>query len=295
MDLRALRYFVAVAEHGTVTAAAVELHMTQPALSRAIRGLEREWGVSLFNRESGRLRLSSAGRELATHARDLLQRADRLAQVAHHHAGGALVSLTLAAPTTTLTDIVSPFVATLRRDDPLPEIWDAAKWTVAEALQHGADLVVSLTPGPPGTDSVRLPRLGVHAYVPAEHRWATRTAVDLDELHSERLIGLRQGTSARHALDLAIESAELPLLTMLQVGNGTIAQALCAAGRGVALLSDDPRFGLHQLSVLDAGGSPLGFTLHCSWSDSHPASTALSRIARRISEWISDNYPPVPR
>ena len=60
MDLRTLRCFVAVADTGTVTAAAQALSIGQPAVSRQVQQLEREIKVDLFNREDGRLRLTSA-------------------------------------------------------------------------------------------------------------------------------------------------------------------------------------------------------------------------------------------
>ncbi len=68
MELRTLGYFVAVADTGTVSAAAARVHITQPALSRQIRQLEHELGIDLFVRSSGRLTLSAAGRTFLPHA-----------------------------------------------------------------------------------------------------------------------------------------------------------------------------------------------------------------------------------
>src|SRR5262249_29975187 len=78
MDLHTLRYFVAVADTGTVSAAAEVVRVTQPSLSRQLRGLERDLGVALFERGHGRLTLSPAGRQLLPRVRDLLTRADDL-------------------------------------------------------------------------------------------------------------------------------------------------------------------------------------------------------------------------
>ncbi|WP_332664595.1 LysR family transcriptional regulator, partial [Aeromicrobium sp.] len=76
MELRTLGYFVAVAETGSVSAAADVVHVTQPAISRQIRQLESELGVELFARSAGRLQLSAAGRQFLPHAQDVLRRAD---------------------------------------------------------------------------------------------------------------------------------------------------------------------------------------------------------------------------
>jgi len=88
MELRHLRYFVAVAEEQNVTRAAVRLHVSQPPISRQIRDLEDELGIALFNREAKTVRLTEAGRVFLTEARIILQRADDAVQMAKAVAGG---------------------------------------------------------------------------------------------------------------------------------------------------------------------------------------------------------------
>ncbi|MGW4908527.1 LysR substrate-binding domain-containing protein [Streptomyces sp. NPDC004270] len=109
MELRTLRYFVAVAEELHFGRAAARLHMSQPPLSRAIKGLEGEVGAALFERSSAGVALTPVGAVLLDEARALLDRADRLrARVA------------TAAGTTTLTvgllgDSTDPGVRRLAR------------------------------------------------------------------------------------------------------------------------------------------------------------------------------------
>ena len=76
MELRHLRYFVAVAEMENVSRAALKLHVSQPALSRQIRDLEDEIGFSLLERTAKSVRLTDAGRSFLDNARALLQNAD---------------------------------------------------------------------------------------------------------------------------------------------------------------------------------------------------------------------------
>ena len=76
MELRHLRYFVAVAEMDNVSRAALKLHVSQPALSRQIRDLEDEIGFCLLERTAKSVRLTEAGRAFLDDARALLQNAD---------------------------------------------------------------------------------------------------------------------------------------------------------------------------------------------------------------------------
>ena len=96
MDLRRLTQFVAVAETLHFGRAAERLAMAQPPLSRAIRNLEEELGVALFERNKKRVLLSDAGRALLPEAKALLAGADRLTRTARGAAGGERGELALA-------------------------------------------------------------------------------------------------------------------------------------------------------------------------------------------------------
>lgn len=76
LDLRRLRYFLAVVEHGSFTVAATHNHVSQQAVSSAVARLERGFGVALFLRTPGSIRVTPAGAALARHARQLLESAD---------------------------------------------------------------------------------------------------------------------------------------------------------------------------------------------------------------------------
>src|SRR5882757_10270571 len=80
MELRHLRYFAAVAAHGSFSRAAHNLHLTQPALSRQVKDLEEELGVPLFARGKNTVTLTEAGELFYEEARDLLARADQAIQ-----------------------------------------------------------------------------------------------------------------------------------------------------------------------------------------------------------------------
>src|SRR5688572_20699981 len=89
VELRHLRYFIAVAEEENVTRAALKLHVSQPALSRQIRDLEEELGFSLLERSAKSVRLTDAGRTFLTEARAVLERAEKAVSAAREIAKGA--------------------------------------------------------------------------------------------------------------------------------------------------------------------------------------------------------------
>lgn len=289
MELRTLRYFVAVAEHDSLSAAADVVKITQPALSRQLAQFERTLGVALFHRPGRSLELTAAGREFLPIARGVLATADEARHAAADLAAGSLRRITIAAPTTTLTDVIAPFLATFTLADPRPEVVEADGVAAFAGLRGAADLAVVTTPPPTALRSRRVATLPVFAYVPASHPWADRDAVGVDELAGESLILLEPSTRTRRLLDEALESAEVPLGDVVECGNAQVAQALAAAGWGVAVVSDDPRFDLVPLRISTADG-PLLIRLWAAWSPTHHAVDELTDLAARLTDFVERRY-----
>ncbi|CUU53894.1 DNA-binding transcriptional regulator, LysR family [Parafrankia irregularis] len=291
MELRTVRYFVATVDAGSVSAAAAAVRVTQPALSRQLRQLERELGVDLFERSGGRLTLSPIGRALLPLARELLDRADALRLAATLHASGRLERITIGAPATTLADVVAPFITTLTAGDPTPAILTADRLTTTETLAIGAELAIGTATVRPPYRALPLAVLPVWAYVPPAHPWAGRTAVSLGELLEQPLVVPPETFTAREALDTAVAAAGLTYADLTEASDGTVAQALAAAGRGVAVVSDDPRFKLTPTAIL-ADSSPPRVRLLAAWDTRHPAAGTLAAIAARLARYIVDRYGP---
>lgn len=291
VELRQLRYFVATVEAGTVSGAAERLHLTQPGLSRQLRQLERELGVDLFDRRAGRLVLSRTGRELLPRVSEVLAAADSLRSDADFHSGGGVRRLVVAAPTVTLTDVVSPFVATMDAGDPVVDVRGADGLTTAEMLDGRTDLVIGTQRPPRPFASRRLAVLPVWGYVPCADPWSARAVVPLRELLEREVVGLPTTFTARAALEGAVAAIGGSFSTFIEAANGTIAQALAAAGRGVAVVSDDPRFDLVPLAI-DVDGKPLSITLFAAWDSRSIAAPSVEHLAGRLAAWVSRRYGP---
>ncbi|KAA9157473.1 LysR family transcriptional regulator [Amycolatopsis acidicola] len=286
MELRTLRYFVAVAERGSVNAAAGVVHVTQPALSRQVRQLEHELGLALFERHGNRLTLTAAGAQFLPVVRDVIRRAEDALSAAEAFAAGRMVKLTIAAPTTTLTDVIAPFLATFGQEDPLPTVVEAAGTSV---LNEGADLAIATRPPEASWERLDLAVLPLWAYVPAGHPWSSRASVALEELVGEPLVVLDRPFRPRQILEDALSAAGLGEPECIECSNPQVAQALAAAGRGVAVVSDDARFGLHGLRIEGAQG-PLRISLFAAWSSGHHAAPGLAAIAARLREFCAERY-----
>ena len=70
-----------------------------------------------------------------------------------------------------------------------------------------------------------------------------------------------------------------------------IAQALAASGRGLTVLSDDPRFDLVPLAILDDDGEPVTIGLHAAWDPEHHAAARLGELARDLRRFARQRYP----
>lgn len=88
MELRQLRYLVSIADAGHVGRAAARMHVSQPALSYALKGLESELGLRLFDRHAGGVTATAAGRDVIAEARRVLRQADGVLAAAERHRRG---------------------------------------------------------------------------------------------------------------------------------------------------------------------------------------------------------------
>src|SRR5882757_393654 len=100
MELRHLRYFIAVAEEGHVTRAAERLGMQQPPLSQQIKALERELDVQLFRRKPRGVELTDAGRALLDNARTVFAQIERASEQARRAARGEQGEISLGISST---------------------------------------------------------------------------------------------------------------------------------------------------------------------------------------------------
>lgn len=289
IELRTLRYFLAIADAGGVTAAATILHVAQPALSRQLQSLERELGTALFHRTRGGLTLTAAGARLVPAARELLTHAARVDLLAGALKTGHLSEIRIAAPRTTIEDVVAPFIARFTPDDPMPSVIEAPTDSVHHELASGrADVALSPASPPPELDRALVARFPILCHMPPDEAPRTKS-LRIDRLDPARLLLLPQSYVQRQLFDAAAARAGLSLSSARQVSSPEVAQALSAAGWGHAIVSDESRFGLstHPLTV---DGRVLTMPLYAAWAPDHYAAAQLREFVERIARHCRDAF-----
>ncbi|MEU4236799.1 LysR family transcriptional regulator [Actinoplanes sp. NPDC026619] len=185
VELRQLRYFVAVAEHLSFTRAARDLHLAQQSLSQQIGALERQLGVRLFDRDTRGTRLAPAGAAFLPEARAVLERAEAAVAVARRAGHG---HLDLGFLSSTANYMLPAIVRAIR--ERLPELTltthDLAIGDLVAGLRDGRlDVAFTRPPLVPGLATAAIATEPVCAVLPAGHPLAGRASVRLAELAGE--------------------------------------------------------------------------------------------------------------
>src|SRR5687768_8279685 len=150
MNLRQLRYVVATADHGTMTSAAQALYVAQPALSRAVRELERELGVELFARSGRGVVLTAVGEQVVRQARVALDAIDAIEGLSVSRANGRGSELRIASTSSLEPELTGRLIPRFARDQPavrIRVIRCEGREQVAAAIRTGrADLALTDLP-----------------------------------------------------------------------------------------------------------------------------------------------------
>jgi DNA-binding transcriptional LysR family regulator len=195
MELRHLRYFVAVATEKSFRRAAERLHIAQPPLSTQIKQFEEELGLLLFERTSRWVRLSPAGENLLPLANSILEAADRLKTAAKQSAEGAIGLLSIGYLPSSLGPLLAEAMRTFHAAHPNVQISlvEQRAPQQIEAILNGS-LDIALTHG-----KVDQSELAAELFSEADvaialhrgHRLARKARIPLESLRGEQLVLLR--------------------------------------------------------------------------------------------------------
>src|SRR6266576_5733288 len=242
MELRHLRYFVAVVEEGSLTTAAERrLHTSQPSLSRQIRDLEDQVGAELLSRSVNGVELTAAGKAFLDHARLALMQVDAAVEAARRAAQPAKKRFAIGFQTGHEINWLPQAVHVLRDELKNIEVTVSSDYSpdLAEALGRGR-LDLAFMRVEPGYD------LGYHVVdreplivlMPSDHRLTAKQAIHPRELVGEIFIGgSNKATVLRAVTEDYLRRSGVDIKLDHGVDNMAMAMSLVASTRGLALMS----------------------------------------------------------
>lgn len=276
MDLRHLRYFVAVAEELNFTRAAERLHIGQPPLSQQIQALEAELGVQLFERTKRRVALTPAGERFLERARRILgdtaQAIDEVRRIAGGELGELRIGFTSSLP---FTALLPNLVRRYRAQRPevtliLREMFTSDQYVALEKDELDVGFVRYTGLATPTGVTVReIHHDPLRLVINAAHPLASQPALSLADVREEDFITYPPGTgTGLTALlgQLCLAAGFAPRIVQT-AGEATTQIGLVAAGLGVALLPSPLECvrieGVRYMPVTDPGAHlSLGIAVH---------------------------------
>ena len=264
MELRHLRYFVAVAEELNFSRAAGRMYLSQPALSQQIQKLERELGISLFHRTKNHVVLTEAGQVLLEGARRVLILVEQTTREAREVGGAEGRHLKVGFPEYANHTPVADALQTFRRRYPYVELEEHETFTLQETLQQidrlrKGRLDIGFMLRPEEDELLEIEHvldIELVAALPKDHVLAGRDEISLKELSDERLILFSRSFHPRsydYVVGCCREAGFEPKVVQRkepQLYSGPTTYRIVASGVGVGIVARPMVSGYRQYDVI---------------------------------------------
>jgi LysR family hca operon transcriptional activator len=242
MELRHLRYFVAVAETGSLTVAAErKLHTSQPSLSRQIRDLEDEVGAQLLTRRARGIELTPAGRAFLDHARVVLSQVEAAAEAARRVAHPAKPRFSMGFLTGHELTWMPEAIKILRDELPNVDVMISSQYSplLADGLSKGKIDAAFLRreKGVPGLAYRVLVKEPLMVILPSDHRLAALKAISPRDLVGETFVIVSDTAPVlRVVIDNYLKRSGIKITAAHEADHLSMGMSLIASTRGVGLL-----------------------------------------------------------
>ncbi|HEV2673691.1 MAG TPA: LysR substrate-binding domain-containing protein [Aliidongia sp.] len=293
MELRHLRYFLAVAEELNFSRAALRLHIAQPALSQQIRQLEDELGLQLLERGTRPLRLTEAGRFFQTEALAVLAKLDLAVAGVRRIGRGEVGWIGVAYVTSAMNLLLPPILRRFHAEHPGVEV---LLYEILPFEQPAALLERRVHVGfvRPGIDHAELVEESLYdepivVALPSDHRWAGRAQLEIADLVDEPVIlfggRMTRGVDSSFLRSL-FRAAGVEPKVAFQTQYAESALGLVAAGMGVALAAAGfghvPRAGVSFIP-LAASAPSIPMKVAYRPAERSPVVQAFLKITREVA------------
>lgn len=253
LSARHLRALVALAEYRNFAAAATDLGISQPTLTRTVRRAEDMLGVALFTRTTRRVEMTAAGQEFLPMAQRLLSDLGlgirNIRELADVERGQVVIASLMTIAHGILPAVIRRFAE--QYPSVAVDLREGVQARVLEEVRGGAaDFGLgdhAQVGGPLEIESIA--EHGFRIALPEGHRLLRRKTVTLNDLADERLVSMPMEAAARRTLDAAALSAGVILNSHFTVGQFTTAFQLVAEGLGVAIVPATYFNGGHPANV----------------------------------------------
>jgi DNA-binding transcriptional LysR family regulator len=238
--LRTLECLVALVDHGSVSAAAAALHMSQPALSHQIASLEKELGAPVAERLWRGVRVTAAGRATAEEARVALRAAEQAVQIGRRVARAGAGKIRISCAETMTTWLLLPVLRQWRSRRPDVHL-ELSEFTSADAmvdLLEAGQTDVAFGPRPTRTDA-HVEVFGTEEVVvvaAAGHPFAELSGVPFDSLEGEPFVHYDPENGMAIWVDQLAAQHEIVLSPVLRTRSPRTAAQLAAAGMGITIV-----------------------------------------------------------
>ncbi|MGC4999730.1 MULTISPECIES: LysR family transcriptional regulator [unclassified Streptomyces] len=260
MEIRQLRYFIAVAQEANFTRAAELVHISQPGISAQIRQLENDLGATLIDRSGRSAQLTAVGEVVLAHAKSVLSSMDSLRQAVDEMnglvRGKLVVGMVTACTVQPLFDALSGFH--LAHPGVEISLVEADSVKLVEYVREGTvdlALIGAAHRAPEDLDGWQIISEPIVAAVPHGHPLAEKDGVTLAELSAYPIVCLPAGTGIRATLDEASAALGVTPTIALQASAPGAVMNLAERGLGVAVLSESmtaQQEGLKTIAITDA-------------------------------------------
>ena len=301
MELRHLRYFLAVAEEGSFTLAAERLHTAQPSLSRQIRDLEHEVGSALLVRGARGVELTAPGRAFLDHARLAITQAETAVEAARRASHQIKPTFALGFLTGVEMEWLPEAMGVLKDELPKVDVTVSSQYSpdLAEALSRGKLDLAFMRPeaNMPALEYRVVQKEPLIVVMASDHRLTSHDAIAIETFKDEIFLGMSEtAPTVQQVIDAYLKRSGVDLKPAHLIDNLGMAMSLVASTGGIALIPALARnFLPWSVTSRPLTGEPPTIDLVVGYNKTNISPTLklfLSRLDQLISSYHKKSTTP---